>query len=236
MSFIPGRHGVITFHGYLSLGTTLIDLMKGEAENLDPNATIKRVAFNGGNKFNMGRIKSISIFTDAEVHVDMSNGELENDMFSFIRSMRPVNLENIRLKQEFANVPDKYLVLIVASDDPAFDYVSTGIPHLFYTNEITAISLQYRNLFLRHTLGKKNKFKIFNGAVDINLDIQHRETPETDTNDEWVSYDGFPQVLAASGDFVFGDDTARDTQHHFHRVRVQSTAADVVVKGAHFNI
>ncbi|AFU57281.1 hypothetical protein Ngar_c03640 [Candidatus Nitrososphaera gargensis Ga9.2] len=231
---------IISVELMLRSGRNVVNLLNGTVDNEEQKVltTFKELGFRSGHDLNIDRIRSIYIFADADLHLSYQGAEVEFDMMSYYKIIRPLDIEEITIQIDNVFVPDQNRVIIVASDDPCFDYgVSSAVPHLFYSNSVTAIAASYTNLFFRHTIGKKNKFTIVNGgAANINLDIQHREVPESDNNGSWVSYAGFPKVLNAGDTYVFGDDAMLDTQHHFHRVRVQSTGANVTVKGEMLNI
>lgn len=229
--------GVISGELELAYGRNIIDFINGVVTNETVSPpTVSKFDDYGAKKY-MQKIRALFMYVESDVHATFAGADLEFDMMSFNKIMRNIDIETLTIEIDTQWVPNKVKVIFVASDNPYFEFdTSNNRPHMFYTNQVTAIAASYTNLFYRHTLGAKNKIKIFNGAVNINLDIQHRETPESDTNENWVSYDGFPRVVNAGDTYVFGDDALRDTTHHFHRVRVQSTGADVAVKGAYLNI
>lgn len=218
--------GIVTLDTRLSSGINIIDFLNGSIENLDPAAVVKRISFDGLSKFNMQKVHSLAIFSDVDVLASISNGKIEFDMNTFWRSMRPLDMLAMRLTQETVYVPDEYQLIVIASDDPSFEYVPGQTrAHQFYSNKIAAVDNNaWKTLFFRFTPQSRTKIKVFNndpGANDIQVDIQTLEFLD-DPNDTWTSYEGYPVDVLAGNAHVFGDDATRDTQHHYHKVIVKA--------------
>lgn len=213
----------------LKSGVNIINLIEGTIVNDKQkiNKTFKDYGAKAGKELYMSKVRAISIFADADLKMAFQGAEVEFDMMSFYKKIKPIEIEEITLQVDNVFVPDSNRVIIVASDRPDFDFdVLEDKPHLFYSNRINGVdNLAYQTIIYKHTNFGKFKATIFNnlaGAKDILVDIQHREMPTDDANDEWISYDNYPKPLVAGKIESFGDDALRDTEHHFHRIQVKA--------------
>ncbi len=238
---------VISAELTLKYGRNVIDFIHGLIVNESVNPPTVTKFSPSGAKYYMDKVRSLYIYVETDVHAEFSGAEVEFDMMSFNKIMRNLEIESMAITVDTLYVPNEVKVIFVASDDPLFKFdVENARPHMFYSNKVTpGGDNAYVDLFKRHTVGEKFKCQIFNdnaGANAITVDIQHRELKEgsnpPESYDDWVSYDGYPQTLAAGNVFSFGDDALRDTAHHFHRVRVKTNTAgqSSTVDGTMLNI
>lgn len=221
----------------ITKGRTRVNFIDGLVHNeeTNKNQTFKELGAKSGKELYIDKVRALFIFADVDFHITFAGAEVEFDMMSFYKIIRPIEIEEMTLELDNTFVPNAQRVLIVASDYEWFDFgVAGGRPHLYYGNNLTANNAggsgsgsdsDYQVILFKHTILDTLKIKVFNDQVGQNniwVDIQHRELPESDTDDKWVSYANYPKQLNAGLIEEFGDDALRDKRHHFNRVRVKT--------------